>query len=230
MFRPQAFGPWPVVSPGSLWNPTSLQVVGHVEDQVVPVFQTSSVRESRASVTIDENQDFALAAASGITFGVAVSGADPDIASLIVYSVSVSIHSRVTGANNRAGVNLRAWFGRLNQPAPPINSAQSRDQTTNTSKSAGTGCLMLPNKSLFIASDRHAVSTTDREFSHLSAEGQLVLDVPPNISLVQSSYPLWLGFSVFSPEGESPLSLVNITASLHLHKYRGDIETFDPNR
>lgn len=228
MFRPQSIGPWPVVQLGNTWNPSTQQVQGFPEDQVRPVFRRRQPAGDYDSVFIDENSDFSVAAQSGFSLGLAIDGdMHGDLPHHIVYSLAVSIHSRVTGANNRAGVNLRGWLGRYNNSSLPTASSETVDQNHETT--SGIGVILLPNDSVYIASDRHAVSTTDREFSTISCTGQLVLDSPDNV-VSGSTYPLWIGFSVHTPDGESSITISNIAASMHLHKYAGDIDTFSPTR
>lgn len=221
MFRPERVGPWPIIDLGSVWNPVTNQLQGFVEDQVRPVYQRAAVRGDYDNVFIDENSDTALAAASGFTLALAVEGSHPsDLPVHVVYSVVASIHSRVTGANNRAGVNLRAFLGRSSSSALPTLSSTATDHGTH----ANRPLHLLPAQSIFIASDRHAVSTTDREFSHISCEGQMV--VRPGVN----ANPLFVALSVYNPDGESAITVSNMSISMALHKYVGDVDTFDPTR
>lgn len=223
MFKPSQVGDFPIIKVGanSGWNPTTAQVQGQVEDQIRPVFQRATVRGNYDSVVVDENSDFTLAAASGFTLGLAVDGTHPDALPVhVVYSYAASIHSRVIGANNRAGVNLRAFIGR---------SSRSTLRTTGASASDASPqhAFLLPNDAIYIASDRHAVSTTDREFSHISGKGQLVLEPTEG---AEQDFPLFVCVNVMSPDGESTITITNISMSMALHKYVSPLDVFDPER
>lgn len=218
MFRPSNVGAHPIIKFGAGWNPTNLQVQGQVEDQIRPVFQRTMVLGDFDNVHIDENSDFALAAASGFTLGLAVDGTHPDDLPVhCVYTVVGSIHSRVSGANNRAGVNLRAFIGRSQTSTLRTSSSLLADHSAQD-------VFMLPAQSIYIASDRHAVSTTDREFSHISCQGQMLVQQ----DTAYPNNPLFVCLNVQSPDGESPITLTNMSISMALHKYTGPVDAYDP--
>lgn len=222
MFKPNVVGPFPIIKTGSSnsWNPTASQVSGYPEDQIRPVFQRAAVRGNYDSVNIDENSDFTLAQAAGFALGLGVDGRHPDNLPVhVVYSYAASITSRVTGANNRAGVNLRAFIGKSALASLPI---------MGTNDHSPSSVHQLPNDAVYIAADRHAVSTTDREFSHISGRGQLVME--PIDLATGKDFPIFLCIHVQSPDGESQITVTNISMSMALHVYKADIDTHDPTR
>lgn len=223
MYKPSQVGAYPIIKIGSSnsWNPLIQQVQGQPEDQIRPVFQRATVRGDYDSVNIDENVNFTIAAASGFTLGLGVDGTHPDgLPVHVVYSFAASIHGQVTGQNNRAGVNLRAFIGKSALSALPT-ARPTHDFSPNN-------VFQLPVDSFFVTGDRHAVSTADREFSHISGRGQLVMEPPDQV--VSRDFPLFLCINVMSPEGETNVSVTNISMSMALHKYVAPLDVFDPER
>ena len=220
MYRPVRTGSFPILNLGKSWNPTTTQLQGFPEDQIRPVFQNASVPGDYNNVTIDENADFTLASASGFTLAVACDGElTNNMPHHVVYSLAVSIISRVEGANNRASVNLRGWLGYAGSSFLPTVSSSAQDSVNYIT--------LLPAQAISIGADRHAVITADREFSQLSAEGQVIVEQ----GVGQVAYtPLFVGFSVSNPDAESVVTVTNISASMAIHKYTADIDTFDPTR
>lgn len=215
MFRPNRVGAWPIFRLTS-WTNTVHVTVGHTEDAISVVFPVADVYENYNSVLLDNDADFSLAAQSGLTLGTAVQAPPGNRVEHIVYSVNASVSTLVVGANNRAAVNLRPYLG-LCQGPPSTNNPRNL-----------TRPILLPFQSHTIAGDRHAVSTTDREFASLSATGQLILDVTDIDTTVLNL--LVLAVSIYSGEGDAVVTLKNISASLSLHRYIADIDTIDPTR
>jgi len=223
MFRPASIGAIPVVDLGGAWIPVVFN--GHTEDQVRPVFQRRSPRGDYDSVTIDFDADWSLAAQSGISFGLAVDGTMTDgLPHHVVYSVAMSIHSLTSGSNAQAALNLRAYIGRYDSTILP--------SSPQTDISARQRLFLLPYKT----HESHAgkqeglAVAADRQFTTMSAEGQVLLvdKVNGDFSGLDQQRPLILVSSIFSPEANSVVTLKNISISMSLHKYTGDITTFSP--
>jgi len=224
MFRPASIGAIPLVDLTSRWQP-SASWSGHTEDQVSPRFQRSSPRGDYDSVSIDFDSDWSLAAQSGISFGLAVDGTMTDgLPHHVVYSMAMSVHSLTSGSNAQAALNLRGYLVRLLNGDLPVTS--SRDEQSQH------GTFLLPYKT----HESHAgkqeglAVAADRQFTTMSAEGQMVIVDKSDGGFLRSGeqFPLALVASIFSPEANSVVTLKNISISMALHKYTGDITTFSP--
>jgi len=224
MIRPASIGAIPLVDLSSVWPLTS-SWSGHTEDQVSPRFQRTSTRGDYDSVLINFDSDWSLAAQSGISFGLAVDGTMTDgLPHHLVYSISASIHSLTSGSNAQAALNLRPHIARAT-PVLPTSLHIPSDLS-------GVSAYLLPYKhhTSHAGKQEGLAVAADRQFTTMSAEGQMVLvdKGGDDFSGVIDNRPLALICSVFSPEANSVVTLKNISISMALHKYTGDITTFSP--
>lgn len=218
MYRPNRIGPWPIIdldAPKMAWDASWNATLGVADFPIgtapTPHFRSATVRDDFdfMSIKMDGNTPTLLNHFS-MAFGVAIEGENPvdgdGEATLFSVFASMMLSDDTTGNEHTASL----WVGRLDQSTVDVTRNQTNNSVTNpillpalVTKTGTSGNIHLAYNGSFL-------------FSDIEADGY-------------DSNPIVAGVTINNPDSAAR-EWTDFHLSLGIHRYVGDLKSFEPNR